>query len=63
MKLIEEYLNGYEKEYYRKYKTGIPWNWAGIKPEEREGIYKLALEEGKTWQEITGYKNQDDVIL
>ena len=29
------------------------------KESEREGVYKRALDEGKTWQEITGYKAPD----
>ena len=46
---------GYEREYYLKHEDGIPRHWGGVKPKNREEVYKKALEQGKTWQEITGF--------
>lgn len=61
---ILKLLSGYEKEYYLKYGDGIPLHWGGVKTKEREKVYKQALEEGKTWQEVTGFdKMPKDVIL
>lgn len=37
--------------------------WSGIKEEDREKVYKMALEQGKTWQEVVGYKLIDGIIL
>lgn len=63
-KAILDLLSGYEREYYIKHEDGIPWKWGGVKPEDREKVYKQALEEGKTWQQVTGFdKMPKDVIL
>ena len=52
---IEDYVTGYELEYFKKYKEFIPRIWGGVQEEDREKVYKQALEEGKTWQQVTGY--------
>ncbi len=31
--------------------------------EDREKVYKQTIEEGKTWEEVTGCHNNPDVIL
>lgn len=63
-KWLVDRLKGYEKEYYLKYNNVIPWYWGGVKPEDREKVYKQALEEGKTWERVTGFdKMPKDVIL
>ena len=57
--------SGYEKEYLIKHNDIIPYYYPVpiCKESEREGIYKRALDEGKAWQEITGYKDPDDSII
>lgn len=56
-------LSGYEKQYAEKYEDCIPRRWSGVKESDREGVYKMALEEGITWQEVVGYKETDNIIL
>ena len=56
-------LTGYEKEYAEKYDECIPRRWSGIREEDREKVYKTALEQGKTWQEVVDYKLIDGMIL
>ena len=62
-KVFIDMLTGYEKEYAIKYEECIPRLWSGIKEEDREKVYKMALEQGKTWQEVVGYKFIDGIIL
>ena len=57
-------LSGYELEYYLL-NIGhlIPRRWGPVKEKDRESVYKKAVEEGKTWEEVIGYKPRKGIIL
>ena len=63
IKSIEEFFGEYEKQYYKLHKDVIPYMWGGVEPQNKEKVYKQALEQGKTWQEIVGYDETKNLIL
>lgn len=55
----------YALKYYLKHHEVAPtWGSREMRdPEKAEEVYKEALEKGKTWQEITGYKEKEGILL
>lgn len=65
IKVLLKITTGYERKYLEKYHDIIPRLHPVpiCKESERENIYKKALEEDITWQEVTGFNNTEDIIL